>query len=587
MKTWEWDLSVLYASFDDPKIEQDFARVDAILAEGNACLQSGAADKDVLEKCVDLFEEMICLASRLGSFANLTMATDATHELAAQLMDRLMMKSVEIELFNSAFTRFVGGVGDLTAIVAQSEKLQNVAFSLKRTQDAASHLMDEAIEPWMLKMSLSGSDAFSNLRDKLDGTLLVEYRGEQIPLAAVRGKAYDPDKDVRKDAYDAEIASYAKIEIPMAAALNAIKGEAITMTEAKHYDSVLQRTLDQSNMDQATLDAMWEAIVEALPAFRRYLRKKGELLGYTDGLPFFCLFAPVSKGEFTPKTYTIEEARDKLIADLGKFTPDMGAFVKEAFDNNWIDVYPKEGKGGGAFCADLHQYDQSRVLTNFVGSFSDVSTLAHELGHAWHNRCMKGMPNLQSDAPMPLAETASIFNETLLAHAAMKDASAAERFTLIEGDLMECTQTVVDIYGRFLFESAVIEARKNRTLSVNELKNLMLDAQEKSYGDGLSKEFRHPYMWACKSHYYSAGYNFYNFPYAFGMLFGKGVFAQYLDKGAAFVPQYNQLLRNCGSGMVADVAASVGIDVRSVDFWRASLKVVTDQIDTFIALADE
>ena len=152
---------------------------------------------------------------------------------------------------------------------------------------------------------------------------------------------------------------------------------------------------------------------------------------------------------------------------------------------------------------------------------------------------------------------------------------------------MEATQTIVDIYSRYLFESAVIEKRKERTLSVAELKQLMLDAQEESYGDGLDPDIRHPYMWACKSHYYIPGLAFYNFPYAFGQLFGAGVFARYQKEGADFVPKYNQLLRSCGSGMVADVAASVGIDVRSVDFWRASLRVYEREIEEFIALADE
>lgn len=169
--------------------------------------------------------------------------------------------------------------------------------------------------------------------------------------------------------------------------------------------------------------------------------------------------------------------------------------------------------------------------------------------------------------PMPLAETASIFNETLLSHLVLEKADDQERFSLLESSLMEATQTVVDIYSRFLFESEVVDTRADHSMSVEELKDAMLRAQEASYGDGLDKNLRHPYMWACKSHYYSSGLNFYNFPYAFGLLFGKGVFAQYLQKGDAFVPVYNQLLRSCGSDTVANVAASVGIDVRSVDFW--------------------
>ncbi|MBE5786599.1 MAG: M3 family oligoendopeptidase [Clostridiales bacterium] len=582
---WTWDLSVLYQDFSDPKIEEDFAALQSLCEKGYSMM--GEDHLSSLENITDVMENINRLLRTLGSFASLTLATDATNEPAQQLMDRLMVLSVQLNLLSSAYTRYIGGIANLEALILKSEKLQKVDFFLRKSKEEAAHLMDPAIEEWMLKMSLTGGDAFSNLRDKLDATLMVDYKGEQLPLAAIRSKAYDPDPQVRKDAYEAEIASYAKVEIPMAACLNSIKGEALTMIEAKHFPSILDQTLFQSNMDRETLDAMLTAIREALPAFRKYLRKKGEMLGHKNGLPFYDLFAPIAPKGYAPKVYTIEEAREKLIYEMGKFSPEMGAFIAEAFDNRWIDVFPREGKGGGAFCSELHHLDQSRVLTNFAGSFSDVSTLAHELGHAWHNRCMAGLPACMIDAPMPLAETASIFNETLLANAAMEQAEPAEKFALLEGNLMETTQTIVDIYSRFLFESAVVDQRRERTLSVSELKELMLSAQEESYGDGLDKEIRHPYMWACKCHYYFSGLSFYNFPYAFGQLFGTGVYAQYKAEGAAFVPKYNQLLRSCGSGMIADVAGSVGIDVRSADFWRSSLNVYVKQIDAFIALADE
>ena len=584
-----WDLTVLYRDFDDPGIEKDFDALKALCAEARQAMET-AADAEpgaLLEKIVDDMEEIGRLISSMASFASLTLATDAECEPAQQLMDRLMVFSVQLSLLSSAATRYIGGIENLDALIEKSEKLKKVDFYLRRSKEEAAHLLSPEIEEWMLKMSLSGGDAFSNLRNKLDATLTVDYRGEKLPLSAVRSKAYDPDPQVRRDAYEAEIASYEKIEIPMAACLNGVKGEALTMADAMHFSSVLDRSLFDNNMDRATLDAILSAMEDALPAFRRYLRKKGELLGHKDGLPFYDLFAPVAAEGFTPKTYTIEEAREKLILEMGKFSPDMASFIDSAFENRWIDVYPRKGKGGGAFCAGLHHLDQSRVLTNFSGSFSDVSTLAHELGHAWHNRCMAGLPDCMTNTPMPLAETASIFNETLLASAVLAQADKKERFTLLEGSLMEVTQTIVDIFSRYLFETAVIEQRKERTLSVMELKQLMLDAQEKTYGDGLDKEVRHPYMWACKSHYYSPGYAFYNFPYAFGQLFGMGMFALYRKQGDDFVPRYNSLLRSCGSMPVRDVAAQMGIDVGSKAFWAEGLKVYEEEIDEFIALADE
>ena len=581
---WTWDLSVLYRDFEDERINEDFQLLKSLVETTSACLQGNA--REALEKCADCFEEISCLSGKLFNFASLTLSCDAEHEQAQKLMDQLMRFSVQLSLLNSAYIRFLGKVENLEEIIAQSEKLQKIAFSLLRDRKAAAHLMDEGTEEWILKMSLTGSDAFSTLRDKLDATLTVDVNGKSMPLSAARALAYDADQNVRKAAYEAELASYEKIDIPMAACLNSIKGEALTLVEAEHFSSILEKTLFNSNMDRETLDAMLDAIREALPSFRRYLRKKGELLGHQNGLPFYDLFAPIAAPGYTPKSYTIEEAREKLILEMSKFSPEMGAFIANAFDQRWIDVFPREGKSGGAFCAGVHHLDISRVLTNFAGSFSDVSTLAHELGHAWHNRCMAGLPACMTDAPMPLAETASIFNETLLAHAVLADASDAERLTLLEGSLMEATQTIVDIFSRYLFEYELIERRKDHTLPVSELKQLMLDAQEQAYGNGLDPALRHPYMWACKSHYYSAGFNFYNFPYAFGQLFGAGVFALYQQEGAAFVERYNQLLRSCGSFNVADVAASVGIDVRSVDFWRKSLKVYTDRIDEFVTLSD-
>ena len=579
-----WDLSFLYKGFEDEAYQSDLAKWPAMIAEQKALLDSDLPVQEKLEQLMDASEAMSALVDNLYGFTSLTLATDASNGVAQQYEDKLSLIANDASLVDSAITRFVGGIENLEDVIAASEKLQTVAFALREMKKDADHTIPAEIEPWMLQMRLSGGSAFAQLRDKLDSTHTVEYRGQTLPLPAVRGMAYDGDASVRKDAYEAEIASYKKMELPMAYCLNSIKMEARTMAKAKGFSSVLDMTLDQNRMDRETLDAMIGAIKEYLPHFRRYLRAKAKYLGHADGLPFYDLFAPVGKAS---KAYTIEEAREVLLREMGKFTPAMAQFMDNAFEQRWIDVYPREGKGGGAFCAGAHEYDRSLILTNFQGSFSDISTLAHELGHAWHNRCMAGLPYCLTGTPMPLAETASIFNETILAHQVLKTATEDEQFTLLEASLMEVTQTCVDILSRFLFESEVIDTRADHAMTVDELKDCMLRAQEATYGDGLAKDVRHPYMWACKSHYYSSGYNFYNFPYAFGELFGKGVFAQYLKEGESFVPKYNQLLRSCGSGTIAEVAASVGIDVRDPTFWRASLEVVKNDIDTFCKLCEK
>ncbi len=577
-----WDLSYLYGGFDDEQFRADMDSLPGVGEKIKALLQEEGKDpKELLEQLLDISEEMNRKEERLWNFVQCTLAVDATNAAADAAYDKLMTISTELEPVYSAMKRRVAAMENLDEVIESSEKLKSVGFALREMKADAVHLIPDAIEPWILEMQLSGGTAFSQLRDKLDSTLQVDYRGEKLPLSAVRGKAYDPDSEVRKDAYEAEIASYAKIELPMSYCLNSIKMEARTLAKARGFDSVLDMTLSDSRMDRQTLDALWTAVREYLPHFRRYLKAKAKMLGHADGLPFRDLFAPVGS---STKTFTVEEARATLLREMGKFMPKMAEFIDSAFENNWIDLYPRDGKTGGAFCSGVHCEDRSLVMTNFQGSFSDVSTLAHELGHAWHNRCMAGLPYLMIDEPMPLAETASIFNETMLSYQVLQSCTKEERLGLLENGLMEATQTVVDIYSRFLFEQEVVDTRADHSMNVDELKDAMLRAQEASYGDGLKQDERHPYMWACKSHYYWSGNNFYNFPYAFGLLFGKGVFARYLEKGPAFADDYCKLLRSCGSAPVAEVAASVGIDVRNPDFWRSSLEVIKKDIDGFCSL---
>ena len=270
----------------------------------------------------------------------------------------------------------------------------------------------------------------------------------------------------------------------MSYCLNSIKMEARTLAKARKFDSVLDMTLADSRMDRETLDALWTAVREYLPHFRRYLKAKGRMLGHANGLPFYDLFAPVGS---STKKYTVEECREILMRELGKFSPDMAAFIGHAFDARWIDFYPRDGKTGGAFCASVHYADRSLVMTNFQGSFSDVSTIAHELGHGWHNRCMAGLPYMMTDEPMPLAETASIFNETMLSWQVLSSCGPEERLYLLENGLMEATQTVVDIYSRFLFEQEVIDTRADHAMSVDELKAAATGIIGSNEEDGVAR----------------------------------------------------------------------------------------------------
>ena len=580
-----WDLTVFYKDFDDPEFKDDLARLPKEIDAFTAAIAAPAEDE--VEKLVSLVHQEEALSNlfeRLSLMIELTLSVDANNKAANAAMAPLMRAVMGSSLASNAFSRYLASLENLDAIIDADDELKARAFALREAAEDAKHQLPEALEKPVLKMQLSGGEAFSQLRDKLDATLLVDYDGKQIPLSAVRALAYDGDADTRRRAYEAELASYKKIELPMSFCLNNLKAEGETMAALKGYKGVLDMALAHSRMDEKTLEAMWTAIREALPELREYFKAKGRLLGHENGLPFYDLFAPVGQ---STRTYTVEEARALLLDLFGKFCPEMGEMMRTAFDEGWIDMYPREGKSGGAFCSGYYAKNISRVMTNFAGSASDVSTLAHELGHAFNNRMLHHKPIMMTETPMPLAETASTFNETLLISQLLKTATPEEELTLLDSCLTEQTQTMVDIYSRFLFEQKVVAAQADHALDVDELKETMLWAQEQSYGDGLDPEYRHPYMWACKSHYYSTGVHFYNFPYAFGGLFARGLYARYEKEGEAFVPVYCDLLSRFGSDTIANVTASVGIDVTTPDFWREAVESVLVQVRRFVELADQ
>lgn len=364
--------------------------------------------------------------------------------------------------------------------------------------------------------------------------------------------------------------------------MNNIKGEVITLAAKRGYASPLEQALLESRMDGGILEALLGAVRDSLPSFRRYFRAKARMLGHENGLPFYDLFAPV--GSLAGR-YSYREARDYIVRHFYSFSERMGALAEQAFDNRWIDAEPRRGKVGGAFCSNLHAIRESRILSNFDGSFNSVITLAHELGHAYHGLCLHQESALNSRYPMPIAETASTFCETIVTRAALRTAEPGEKLFILEKDLSAAAQVVVDIYSRFLFESELFRLRESRSLAVEELKELMLQAQKEAYGDGLDETRLHPYAWIAKPHYYNAARNYYNFPYTFGLLLALGLYAEYQKCGREFVPRYDALLAATGKNSLADVARIAGIDLYSGAFWRQSLSQVVENVEIFVKLS--
>jgi pepF/M3 family oligoendopeptidase len=337
----------------------------------------------------------------------------------------------------------------------------------------------------------------------------------------------------------------------------------------------LDEALFDNRVDRQTLDAMLTAARASFPDFRRYLHAKAQALGLPS-LAWYDLNAPVGKCE---RVWHYDEAERFIAEQFTTFSPRLHGLATRAFRDRWIDAEPRPGKVGGGFCMRLRG-DESRILVNYAPNFDAVHTLAHELGHAFHNLNLARRPFLQRATPMTLAETASIFCETIIHHAGLAHADAQEQIALLETSLQGQMQVVLDITSRFLFEQRVFEWRRERELSVDEFCQVMLETQRETYGDGLDPDHLHPYMWAAKGHYYSTR-SFYNYPYMFGLLFGLGLYARYQSDPERFTAGYDDLLSSTGIADAATLAARFGIEIRTPDFWHASLDVVRADIDRF------
>lgn len=582
----EWSLDLLYQGYEDPKFQADFASIDEIREEAERAVKEAAklSAKDGLLKVISCMEKTNLLIYRLYNYVSLRQSVNTTDADTNRYMGQLEQKLAQFANVDTANSKYIASVDNLEEVVETDEVLKGYRFMLLNTKERAKYLLADEVESMISKMNLSGGRAWSNLFDMCTSTLKVDYRGKTITLPEVRNLANDVDPQVRKEAYEAELAAYEKIELPIAFALNHIKSQVKMLAAERGYESPLMQTLIGNSMKRETLEAMFTAMKEYMPKFHEYLKAKAHYLGYEGSLPWYDMFAPV--GGMT-KEYSLEEAKEILVDTFRLFSDDMAEMMERAFDESWIDFYSREGKVGGAFCAYLMEQKQSRILTNYAGSFMDVDTLAHELGHAFHGLQLAENQILNNDCPMQLAETASTFNETHLTMAMLGKVSKEEERNLLETLISGTTQTVCDIYSRYLFESAVFERCDKEFLMPEDLKAIMLDAQKESYGDGLDEHYLHPYMWACKGHYYSEDLSFYNFPYAFGSLFAMGLYAIYMEEGDSFVAKYRALLRGTATMDTESVAAAVGIDVTKPAFWEKSLSKFAELIDRYVSLLEE
>ncbi len=591
-----WDMTVVYPSLESPEFATGFEEVirqidDLVqLFDAHDVGQRVAAPLD--DGTVTTFEEVTNQLNRLlerietlNAYIAAFVTTDSRNSLAQAKASELQQRQVKVAQLGTRYAAWIGSL-DLPALIERSTMAREHAFPLEQLQVQAQHLMSPQEEALAAELRPSGGSAWSRLQgdvsSQLEVPLEVEDEPRLLPMSAVRNLAHDPDRVVRRRAYEAELAAWERAALPLAAAMNGIKGEVNTLAARRGWASPLDAALFDSRIDRTTLDVMLGAAEEAFPTFRRYLRAKARVLG-VSALAWYDLFAPVGEDAAAAKRWDFATGSAFIVDRFGAYSPKLAQFAERAFRERWIDAEPRPGKRDGAFCMSLRG-DESRILANYQSSYDAVSTLAHELGHGYHNLCEAGLTPLQRETPMTLAETASIFCETIVREAAMAQTDEQGQFAILEASLQNSCQIVVDIASRFRFEERVFGARRARNLAVEELNELMLGAQRETYGDGLDAEALHPYMWAVKSHYYSPGRSFYNYPYMFGLLFGLGLYAHYREEPEGFRRGYDDLLASTGRADAATLAARFGIDIQTRDFWRTSLDMIRLDVDRFETL---
>ncbi len=593
-----WDLTNVYPSLDSKEYSTDFEKLNTLIAGMESLIKekaAGVTGKEpagqiaaLAKEFIEHYNAILLLGGTLRAYIESFVSTDSYNKDALRKESEFDLVAVRIGQFETQMLAWIGKVAErLPEIFTADPSLTAHRYFLEDSARQSRYLMSEAEELLAAELSLSGSNAWSKLQGMItsQASAEVEVDGEvkKLPSPALINLRSHPDADVRKRGYDAEDKLWTSLKVPLSAALNGIKGEVNVLNRRRGREDAVHSAIDAAHIDRQSLEAMLGAMHDSFPMFRRYFKAKAKYLG-EEKLPWWDVFAPV--GEIK-SDYTFDEARDVILSNFGRFAPQLEAFASNAFKKHWIDAEQRDGKRGGAFCMDVPGVGESRILSNFDGSFDQVSTLAHELGHGFHNDCAvkAGKTEIQKFTPMTLAETASIMCETIVTSALMKEVTNPQQeLAILESQLNGDSQVIVDIYSRYLFEKEVFERREKSELNADEICEIMENAQKATYGDGLDERYLQKWMWTWKPHYYSGGLSFYNFPYAFGLLFATGLYAIYQQRGADFVPDYINLLASTGEAPAADLAARFGIDIRTRKFWEDSLKICEKRVDRFCEL---
>lgn len=594
-----WDLESIFSGGTQSKVLQE--KLEEVRKEMGAYEHTLQAwdfetDEDQVGTLKDILQKQETIGKGVGQAATfIKMWHDAytDDEHANVVMGQVMDLMSDLQKMSNTFLKKIVAISDNDwKRILEDEALKETSFTLNETRDEGKRLLSEDEEKLIAELNKDGLAAWSDLYDTVVSIMTIPFTdnaGEttELSVGQAMNKMYaDPDPDVRKQLFENWEAAWDKNGPIFTDTINHLAGYRMTLQNAHGRKDHLDKPLEYNRMKKETLDAMWGAVAANKQPFLDFLQQKAKLLGM-EKLGWQDVDAPVSLGDTKPTTFTYDEACAFVLEHFSTFGPELTEFTEHALENRWVEAEDRPKKRPGGYCTSLPEFEESRIFMTFTGTPSDVATLAHELGHAFHSYVMKDLPTLNRGYAMNVAETASTFAETIIDNAAVESASSkGEKVALLASKLEGATAMFLNIHSRFLFEDAFYTERAQGIVSEKRLNELMVQAQKEAFGDSLSSY--HPHFWCAKLHFFIDRVPFYNFPYTFGYLFSLGVYAEYLKQPEGFEEKYIALLKDTGSMKVEDLAEKhLGVDITKQDFWKAGIDIMANDAEEFIRLTNE
>lgn len=594
--TWDLD-SIFPGGTKSAELQNKIQTIEEEIRQFETSLNRWQFQKDPsAETLLSILKEQEKIGKGLGqtsAFVQMCHDSFMDDEHANVVMGQILNLASEMQKLSNTLMKKLVKIPDADwDVLLQDQQLEKVAFRLGEIRNKGKRLLSDEEEKLIADLNKDGLTAWSRLYDTVVSIMTIPFTDEkgettELSVGQAMNRMYaDPAPLVRKQLFENWEKEWTKYAPIFADTLNHLDGYRITLQKAHGRENHLEEPLEYNRMSKATLDAMWGAVAANKEPFIQFLNRKAQLLGM-EKLGWQDVDAPVTVGDAKPTRYTYDDACDFIIEHFSSFGAKLAGFAEHALKNRWVEAEDRPNKRPGGYCTSLPEWEESRIFMTFTGSSTDVNTLAHELGHAFHSHVMRDLPYLNQQYAMNVAETASTFAETIVGNATIKRAATKEeKIALLNAKLENATAMFLNIHARFLFEDAFYKEREKGIVSEKHLNELMVEAQKEAYCNSLSSY--HPHFWCSKLHFFIDDVPFYNFPYTFGYLFSLGIYAKYLENPDGFEEKYIELLKDTGSMKVEELAEKhLGADLTKQDFWEAGIRLAAKDVEEFIRLTNE